>query len=363
MKFIAVNILIACSFLISSAQQLILETNLDATVNETSGLLFINNTLITHNDSGTTNQLFDVSITTGNVTRTVTITNATNIDWEDLTQDGTYIYIGDFGNFEGDRTDLKIYRILISDYFNSTSITAEVINYTYNDQTDFSTNPFVTNFDAEALLYFNNQLYIFSKNWIDGRTNIYELSKEPGTQTATLIDNFDSQGLITSGSYNTIANEILLCGYDLNGAFIVQLDTFSSGLFSNGTITKTAVTVPANSSSQIEAVIPINATEYYISGEENGSDTQALYSFNVSTLNIQQEDEASFSFYPNPANNTIILSHTNCKTEFYTITGQLVKTSTDKHIDISDLNSGIHLIKIQGKSTSEFITKRLIINH
>ena len=43
-----------------SSQQLTLETSLDAALNETSGLLYLNNTLITHNDSANTNQLFDI---------------------------------------------------------------------------------------------------------------------------------------------------------------------------------------------------------------------------------------------------------------------------------------------------------------
>jgi hypothetical protein len=32
------------------------------------------------------------------VLRTVAITNATNVDWEDIAQDASYIYIGDIGN-------------------------------------------------------------------------------------------------------------------------------------------------------------------------------------------------------------------------------------------------------------------------
>ena len=142
------NLFLVLSFLGINAQQFTLEISLDATVNETSGLLYINNTLITHNDSANTNQLFDIDTTTGNVTRTVTITNATNVDWEDLTKDDTYIYIGDFGNYEGDRTDLKVYRIAISDYLNNSSVTADVINFSYADQTDFTTSPFATNFDV-----------------------------------------------------------------------------------------------------------------------------------------------------------------------------------------------------------------------
>lgn len=359
MKFTLVFLLsLVCAFN-SAAQQLTLETNLNSIVNETSGLVYINNTLITHNDSGNTNTLFDVDTSTGLVTRMVTISNATNTDWEDITEDGTYIYIGDFGNFQGDRTNLKVYRILIADYFNNTTVTADVIDFTYNNQTDFTTRPFANNFDAETLIYFNNKLYIFTKNWEDSRTNIYELSKDIGIQTATLIDNFNSDGLITGGSYNTTSNEVLLCGYGINGAFVVQLNSFNNGLFTNGNIIKTAVTVTANSSLQIEGITGINGTEYYVSGEANGSSLAALYSFNISTLTAQDTSSISVSFYPNPAQNEIILSTSNLTTEFYNLSGQLVKTATTKRIDISNLSSGVYLLKI--KRNNKGITRKLLV--
>jgi len=74
---------------------------LPSNIVESSGAIIFNNRLITHNDSGGENKLFEVDLTTQQVARTVTISNATNIDWEDITQDDTFIYIGDFGNNNG----------------------------------------------------------------------------------------------------------------------------------------------------------------------------------------------------------------------------------------------------------------------
>ena len=82
------------------------------TVSETSGLIFHNGKLITHNDSGGRPELYEIDTTSLEITRTVTIENIENIDWEDIAQDDTHIYIGDFGNNGGDRTDLKIYKCL-----------------------------------------------------------------------------------------------------------------------------------------------------------------------------------------------------------------------------------------------------------
>lgn len=357
------NFTIFCmlSFISINAQQFILETGLDTTVNETSGLLYINNTLITHNDSANTNQLFDIDLSTGNFTRTVTITNATNVDWEDLTQDDTYIYIGDFGNYEGDRTDLKVYRIAISDYLNNTSVTADVINFSYADQTDFTTSPFATNFDAESLIHYNNSLYVFTRNWLDGNTNIYELPKTPGSHSISMVDSITAGGLVSGAIFNTLSNEIIITGFDGNGAFLIELTGFNSGLFSNGTVTKTSIAVPENYSFQIEGICLINAEEYYITAEENGALQPALYSFNTSTLSVNETELTSISFYPNPAKTQITLSEDNLQTKIYNVTGQLVKASSKKHIDVSDLTSGIYLITIENTNRKNTIRKRLLI--
>ncbi|WP_162306874.1 T9SS type A sorting domain-containing protein [Winogradskyella ouciana] len=355
------NIILFCSILCVSAQQFTLETDLSASVSETSGLLYLNNTLITHNDSATTNQLFDVDTSTGMVTRTVTITNATNTDWEDLTHDDTYIYIGDFGNYQGNRTNLKVYRIAIVDYFASTSVTADEINFSYSNQTDFTPSPLATNFDAEGLIHYNNNLYVFSKNWVDGNTNIHELPKTPGTHSISMVDTIAAEGLISGATFNILSNAVMLIGYDANGAFLIELEGFHSGLFSNGTVTKTSVSVPANYSPQIEGIIQLNADEYYVSAEENSSLNAGLYSFNTSTLSTSDIETESISFYPNPAKRLITLSQNNLETRIYSITGQLVKTSNKKRIDISDLNSGVYLIKIEESSSGNSVTKRLIV--
>lgn len=359
-KFSCFIFILVSAIFIGSAQQLTLETGLDTAVNETSGLLYLNDTLITHNDSATTNQLFDIDTSTGAVTRTVTITNATNTDWEDLTHDETYIYIGDFGNYQGDRTDLKVYRIAISDYFSNTSVVADVINFSYSNQIDFTPSPLATNFDAEGLIHYNNMLYVFSKNWLDGKSNIYQLSKLPGTYSISMIDTIESQGLVSGATYNNIDDSILICGYDANGAFLIQLNAFNSGLFSNGNVIKTSVSVPTSYSLQIEGVFPINATEYYVTSEENSPSASGLFSFNTAILAVEEFNDDP-SFYPNPAQKTIMLSHDDCDTKIYAFTGQLVKTSTEKQIDISDLTFGIYLVKIQQIGSSNSVIKRLVI--
>lgn len=361
MKHIYVIIIIFVSVCSAYAQDLILETPLNASVGETSGLLYLNNTLITHNDSGNSNELYDIDTVTGSITRTVTINNATNTDWEDITSDDTYIYIGDFGNNQGNRTDLKIYRISIADYFNNTSVSAELINFSYTNQTDFTPSTYATNFDTEALIHYNGMLYIFTKNWQDGKSNIYEVSKTPGTYSISMIDTIESQGLVSGATYNSLNNSIMLCGYGTEGAFLIQLNDFNSGLFSNGNMIKTLVTISENYSIQIEGITQVNAVDYYVSSEGNSTVSAGLHSFNSELLNVDVFDDRSILFYPNPAEDSITFNIDDLETEIYTIRGQLVKTDDKKQIDISSLDNGIYLVKIKKPNGEHVVVKRLII--
>lgn len=157
---------VTCVSIYNSFSQTISVTdkfNLPVTIEETSGLIFFNNRLITHNDSGNTAQLFELDTISGAINRTVTVSNATNVDWEDIAQDDSYIYVGDFGNNNGNRTDLKIYRISKTDYEASTSVIADIINFSYADQIDFTSNPNNTNWDAEGLVVWGELLICFFK--------------------------------------------------------------------------------------------------------------------------------------------------------------------------------------------------------
>ena len=60
-------------------------------VKETSGLLFLNGKIITHNDSGDDANLYEIDSLSGLLLRTISISNATNVDWEDISQDDPHI--------------------------------------------------------------------------------------------------------------------------------------------------------------------------------------------------------------------------------------------------------------------------------
>jgi len=100
-----------------NAQTFTKVTDLSSRIEETSGLLYINGHLLTHNDSGGSVKLYEIDTLTGEVVNDVLLNGATLTDWEDMCADDTHIYIGDFGNNVGERINLKLYKILIIDYF------------------------------------------------------------------------------------------------------------------------------------------------------------------------------------------------------------------------------------------------------
>ena len=83
---------------------------LPSVVMESSGLAYTGGySFWTHNDGYGDENLYHVSHT-GSLTTTVEVLGATNHDWEDLAQDAgkNYLYIGDFGNNNCDRTNLRV---------------------------------------------------------------------------------------------------------------------------------------------------------------------------------------------------------------------------------------------------------------
>ena len=240
-------------------------TLLDDAVKESSGLVFLNDKLITHNDSGGANSLYQLDTLNGSISKTTTIKNSTNKDWEDIAVDSQYIYIGDFGNNNGNRKDLLIYKIKISDYLNSgnSSINNEEIKFSYSDQTIFNASPYNTNFDAEAIISLGNNLYIFTKNWVNKWTNIYSLEKNAGTYIASKIDSINVKGFITAADYDQSTNTISLLGYENNSNFLIELSEFKNSNFSAGTIKRYNLKVPQNSSVQTEGLSYL-LNNYYI---------------------------------------------------------------------------------------------------
>ncbi len=248
--------------------------DIDSEVSKTSGLINIDGRLFTHNDGDGEAYLYEVNATTGFVERKIYVTGATNVDWEDLAYDGKYVYIGDIGNALGSRKDLKIYKILGDDLLKYTTVNTEIISFTYGDQVSFSYEPNTTPYDAEALIVFNGELYIFTKNWEDYTTNIYRLPTRSGYYLNIMpIAEYTFEVMITGASADRDTNSIALVGYanpyDYTVAQVnevIVLTDFASTNFFTGSIATYEVS-NVQSNTKLEGIVYKQPSELYLTTE------------------------------------------------------------------------------------------------
>ena len=182
-------------------------------IRETSGLIKLDNRLWTLNDSGGRARLYQISERNGHIVKTLTIKNARNRDWEDIAYDDNYVYIGDIGNNRGNRRDLKVYKIPREALRTQKSVRAEVISFRYSDQKSFKSKLYKNNYDCEAMVAHHGKLYLFSKNWQNNKTRLYELSTQVGKHIAKYIATFNIHGRVTGATINEELDILLLTTY------------------------------------------------------------------------------------------------------------------------------------------------------
>ena len=255
------------------------KTKLDGRLAETSGLVFANGRLWTHNDSGGGNVLYAVDTTNGKIAQTVVLEGATNVDWEDLTRSDTHVYVGDVGNNQGSRKDLRVYRFLLAALQSGRDtirVAAETIAFSYADQTDFIPRE-KHNFDCEALVFSGDQLYLFTKNRGDYRCNLYVLPATPGTHVAQPLGGFDARGLVTGADISDPGKEVTLVGYGKNrNVFLWVLSGYGDNQFLSGSRKRIRLG-HATRLGQMEAVCRTDADTWYFSGEKTPLTPARLY--------------------------------------------------------------------------------------
>lgn len=236
---------------------------LSDTLNETSGLVEWENQLYTHNDDTDLN-LYQLD-KKGSITKKIKLNGVKNKDWEELTQDKTHFYLGDFGNnASGNRTDLSIYKIAKDSLFDNPKI--EIITFSYPEQTDFSKQKSnTTDFDCEAFIATENELILFTKQWKNKKSAVYRLPKTPGNYIAEYITILKVKGLVTGSTFVEEKNLIALCGHNKKLKPFVYLITDLKGFnFEKANQRKIKLKLPFH---QIEAISTTNGIDFYLTNE------------------------------------------------------------------------------------------------
>ena len=336
-----------------------LVTTLVPTISETSGLLQLNGRFITHNDSGGSNRLYEIDTTNGQVIRTVVVDSAVHVDWEAICSDDQFIYIGDFGNNSGTRTNLAIYRVEINDYLTSTNdtVTSDKIEFAYNDQIDFSPATFTTNFDAEAFLALGDSLYIFTKNWGNTYSNVYSLPKIPGNYQALRRDSIPVGGLITGATKSNSEDTIWFCGYTPFNAVLGQLTNIDLNSISQSNIDFYSLDCPE--SFQIEGMTVLG-NQLYCSAESHSSGSSSLYRIQSNTLLVNESQLDDINIYPNPTYGKITIEGEYESIKIYTTNGVEIGEFDAATIQDLNLEAGSYFIDINTKSRST-VKKKIVV--
>lgn len=175
-------------------------TKISETLKEISSLEIIDGFYWGQNDSGGKAELYKVDPKSGKIIQTVKISNAVNVDWEEMTHNDDYIFIGDFGNNNGKRTDLTIYYFAKSKLESDAdviSVEAKKIEFHYPEQKNFNPGRKTTNFDCEAMFFYNGQLHLFTKEWSNLATTHYTLQVKEGKQAAKKMGAFQTNYMVT----------------------------------------------------------------------------------------------------------------------------------------------------------------------
>ncbi|WP_340199751.1 hypothetical protein [Ascidiimonas sp. W6] len=264
--------------------QLEFVTELPKKLKENSGLEIIpdNNLFWLVEDSGNKDHVYGIN-KKGEIVRDINIKGAKNQDWEDLASDDAgNLFIGDFGNNDNERKDLVIYRIPNPSGIKKEELPSEEIRFTYPEQKDFPPKDSRKLYDAEAFLYLNDYLYIFTKNRskpFNGNTLLYRIPAVKGTYKATLLGETSlcserHSCMVTSADISPDKKKVVLLAHDR----IWLLQNFKADDFFSGTVME----IPLDHYSQKESICFKNNQFLYITDEKSGYKGNNLYGLDLS---------------------------------------------------------------------------------
>ncbi|SHM58309.1 SdiA-regulated [Flavobacterium chilense] len=251
---------------------------------EVSGITYFpeTNMIYTLEDSGNKNAIYALNAK-GKIAKTITITNATNVDWEDITKDkNENIYIGDFGNNDNERKDLCIYKIAKNQLNKDQAVAEYKISFSYPEQTEFPPKKKELFYDVESFFELNGYFYLFTKNrskGFDGTAFIYKIKNAAGTQKAVRIGEFKTcdnynHCVLTSATISPDGKKVVLLSHDK----IVVFKGYKGDLFHKGSQSE----ISLNHFSQKEAIVFKDNNTLLIADEKSNKIGGNVYEFALS---------------------------------------------------------------------------------
>ncbi len=231
---------------------------LNSKINESSGLEIgsTDTTFYTMND-GTWNEIYEIN-QTGDLLQTHQIQGSKNQDWEELAKDNKgNLYIGDVGNNNNTRKDLKIYITNLA----SSKDSLQTITFNYEDQKKFPPCKQEKNFDCEAFFWFQDSLYLFSKNRGYKTEKLYVIPAKAGNYTAKVCHKTKLKGMVTAADINPEGNKFALLTY----GYIYIFDVINKQI----NFSSPRSCIKFSKAKQAEGLVFINNDDFLISNEES----------------------------------------------------------------------------------------------
>lgn len=337
---------------------------LDEALTESSGLIFWNNRLWTHHDDNNT-KLYALDTANGNTLQNINLPHVINNDWEEISQDDNYVYVGDFGNnAEGNRSDLHILRITKSSILQNAPI-IDTIRFQYGNQSNFDVQTVnTTEFDCEAMIVTSDSIYLFKKQWTSFKSTVYRIPKVPGNYTADSLFTLEVNGLVTGATYLPAKKLVALCGYSSAGVpFLYMLYDFPGYQFHKGNKRRMNLNLALH---QVEGIATHNGLKYYMTNEKAGNSV-VTYPQQMHTIDLTpylntylnplsvQDKLKDYSLSVWYLNNTLfIINPTGVKEQvvLYNSYAQQVleftlNGNTFEEINLPALDTGIYLLYMQ----------------
>lgn len=336
---------------------------------EASGVLFLNGKLWSHNDSGSDAKIIAFHPQTGSIEKEIYV-GASQVDWEALTYDNSYFYIGEFGNNTGSRTDLMIIRFAeaeLTSNFYDTIQQADTISFSYPDQIDFSPSS-THDFDCEAFVIYQDSCHLFSKNRSSSFVKHYAFPAMPGTYVADLVDSISVSGQVTSAAMDSNGT-LMLIGYipPLYNSFAMLLwDYGTQGYFSGNKRMFEMGNVLVMG--QQEGVCFDGPGHGYIVSEAVstlGQDAR-YFEFDVTSFleldaGIEPHIQNNMLAYPNPFTDQLIVEAVPWSNppQIFGPDGRIIKVRTalidaQWQLDVSECLSGFYLLHYNGQIQTIF---------
>ena len=340
------------------AQQLNTVATLGSTLEETSSLLYLDGRLLTINDASGDKNIYEIDQTTGGISRSVNLFKANNVDWESLAHDNDHIYVCDTGDDEGERDELKIYRVTKENYLNYDVIVSEVTKFTY---------PFLNGFDhgfnCEASVVIDDRIYLFTKAYNGEPTRVFSVPTEIGNYVAEFVQEIALAPRVTDASVMD-NGQILVSQIDDNNNLTISRLDWDGQQFNISD--QQSPTVPADFSGQIEGICPLDNGNFYLTREKSWLGLSGLFKFEwmSAAASVGEVKEGLLELYPNPTIGDVTL-RTDVETTavVYSALGQKVWEGEilpgANNIETSEWRRGVYLVTLDGEMESK--TMKLLV--